>query len=141
LADGVTVRAGGTILEQMRGATARVVLRGVDRDAQEDARELKLAPGGRIEFSGPGNAEAYRIAFQVLDRPLEKILVRSGESAFDMTTDLSVAASKGWREMVLTKACLPDLTNEFSIESNGAFSLVIHSIIREEMETSAPCSF
>lgn len=141
LADGVKVRAGEKNLAQMRGDADLVAVRGVDRDAQEDAREIKFSAGGRVEFSGPGDAETFRITYLVPDRPEANVLISSGDSAFDATSDLAIAAGKGWREMVLTKACLPDLTNELSIESNGAFLILMDTINRKESEESAPCSF
>lgn len=141
IADGVTVRAGDVEMAQMRGEASLVSLRGIDRDAQQDAREIKFEAGGAIEFSGPGDAEAYRITYRVLDRPTGNVSLRSGASVFDATLDISVAAGKGWREMVLTTQCLPELTNNLSIETDGAFSLVVSAIVREAIQDPAPCSF
>ena len=141
LGDGVQVRADGASMPQMRGSSALVTMRGIDRDAQEDAREITFAAGGIVDFSGPGDAEAYRIVYEAPERPAGKIWLRSGDSAFDASKHLSIAAGKGWREMVLTKACLPQLSSSLRIETDAAFSLRIDSIMREKMEDGAQCSF
>ncbi len=141
LAAGVSVRAGDTDMPQMRGASELVTITGIDRDAQEDARLFSFAAGGSVELTGPGGTEAYRIAYDVQERPTGSVSIHSGESTFDATLDLSVAAGKGWREMVLTSACLPELTNRLRFETDSAFTLRIHSIVREDMEDEATCSF
>jgi beta-glucosidase len=141
LGEGVTVRAGNIDVPQMLGRTTLVSLRGIDRDAQEDAREITFEPGGSLGIEGPGNDEAFRIVYEVLDRPLETVLIRSGDSTLDATASLAVAAGKGWREMVLTKACLPQIGNSLRIESEGTFAMRIHTIIREEMDDEMECSF
>jgi len=141
LGDAVSVRAGVVQMPQMRGVAELVVLRGVDKDAQEDAREIEFRPGGSVMITGPGDDEAYRIVYQVADRPTDKIMIGSGESRIDATADLSVAAGKGWREMVLTRACLPDLTNSLHVESSTDFSMRIHSIVRDDSKDIGECSF
>ncbi|NNL90503.1 MAG: glycoside hydrolase family 3 protein [Marinicaulis sp.] len=141
LADGAVARSAATDLPQLRGASALVSIRGIDRNAQEDAREIDFAAGGNLALSGPGDDQAFRIVYEVTDRPTAPVRINSGESTYDATLELSVAAGKGWREMTLTKTCLPELTNTLKIESDGAFSMRIHSIVREAMERKAECSF
>lgn len=141
LGDGVSVRAGEADLPQMRGLTERVSSRGVDRDAQEDAREIVFQPGGRLTLAGPGSGEAYRITYQVFERPAGNVIIGSGDQTFDATAELSVAAGKGWRELVLTEACLPELGNTLSIASDGALTLHVHTIVREDLGDAVECSF
>ncbi|NQY99029.1 MAG: glycoside hydrolase family 3 C-terminal domain-containing protein, partial [Henriciella sp.] len=112
LGEGVTVRAGSIDVPQMRGSTVLVSLTGYDRDAQEDAREIQFESGGSIEIAGPGEGEAFRITYEVPERPAGKVFIGSGESTYDATLGVSVAAGKGWREMVITQDCLPDLAND-----------------------------
>lgn len=141
LGEGVTVRAGAIDVPQMRGSTDLVTLRGVDKDAQEDARELTFQPGGSIDLDGTGDDQAFRIVYQVFERPSGSVLLGSGGSTFDATAALSVAAGKGWREMVLTKSCLPEIANSLRVESDGAFTMRIHTISREDLDETAECSF
>jgi len=141
LGEGVTVRAGAIDVPQMRGSTDLVTLRGVDKDAQEDARELTFQPGGSIDLDGTGDDQAFRIVYQVFERPSGTVLLGSGDSTFDATAALSVAAGKGWREMVLTKSCLPEIANSLRVASDGAFTMRIHTISREDLEETAECSF
>ncbi|NQY15578.1 MAG: glycoside hydrolase family 3 C-terminal domain-containing protein, partial [Henriciella sp.] len=141
LGEGVTVRAGAIDVPQMRGSTDFVSLRGVDKDAQEDARELSFSAGGSIDIDGSGEDQAFRIVYQVSDRPTGTVLLSSGDSTLDATAQLSVAAGKGWREMVLTKSCLPEITNALRIETDGDFTMRIHTISREALEESSECSF
>lgn len=141
LGEGVTVRAGAIDVPQMRGSTELVSLRGVDRDAQEDARELVFNPGASIDINGTGRSEAFRIAYLVTERPTGSVFVSSGDSQFDVTPSLAVAAGKGWREMVLTTSCLPEMSNNLRIESQGELTMRIHTIAREDMNGVAECSF
>jgi len=141
LGEGVTVRAGAIDVPQMRGSTDLVSLRGVDKDAQEDARELSFSAGGSIDIDGTGEDQAFRIVYQVSDRPTGTVQLSSGDSTLDATAQLSVAAGKGWREMVLTKSCLPEITNALRIETDGDFTMRIHTISREALEENSECSF
>jgi beta-glucosidase len=141
LGEGVTVRAGAIDVPQMRGSTDLVSLRGVDKDAQEDAREISFKAGGSIDIDGTGEDQAFRIVYQVFDRPTGTVRLSSGDSTLDATAQLSVAAGKGWREMVLTTSCLPEITNALRIETEGDFTMRIHTISREALEESSECSF
>jgi beta-glucosidase len=58
-----------------------------------------------------------------------------------VTQALSVAEGKGWREMVLTPACLPDLGNSLTIRSQAPFALQVASISQESAAEGAACSF
>ena len=58
-----------------------------------------------------------------------------------MTQALSVAEGKGWREMVLTPACLPSLGNSLTIRSQAPFVLQVASISQDSADEDAECSF
>lgn len=139
LGDGVTARADDTDLPGLRGQTERIAARGVDRNTQEDSREITFSPGARLTFEGPGETEAFRLVYLLDEAPTGTVLFRSGKSQHDVTANLAVAARKGWREMVLTQACLPDLTNALTLESEGDLTLRVHTLIREEMSAEAEC--
>lgn len=141
LGEGVTVRAGHIDVPLMRGSTSLVSLSGYDRDAQEDAREITFAAGGRIDLAGPGEAAAYRIVYEVPEAPAGNVTAGSGESTLDVTTNMALAAGKGWREMVLTPACLPQLDGTLSFGANAPFTIRIDSITREQLDDTASCSF
>ncbi|GAB5457908.1 MAG: exo 1,3/1,4-beta-D-glucan glucohydrolase [Henriciella sp.] len=141
LGEGVTVRAGRIDVPQMRGSTSVVSLRGYDRDAQEDAREITFAAGGRVELAGPGEAAAYRIVYEVPEAPAGKVTVGSGGNTLDVTSNMALAAGKGWREMVLTPACLSQLDGTLSFGASASFTIRIDSITREQLDDTASCSF
>ena len=65
----------------------------------------------------------------------------AGGKAFDITQPMAVAEGKGWREMVLSSACLGTAGGSLTFASKGAFSLQISEITRDEAATSAECSF
>ncbi|MEL6956193.1 MAG: glycoside hydrolase family 3 C-terminal domain-containing protein, partial [Pseudomonadota bacterium] len=141
LGEGVTARAGSIDIPQLRGSTTLVSALGYDRDAQEDAREITFQSGGSVELAGPGESEAFRIVYEVPERPAGKVSLGSGGSTLDVTPQMAVAAGKGWREMVLTDACLPGLASTWSLGSDAAFTIRIDSISREETAAGAECSF
>lgn len=141
-------RLDGTGIEElmpnMRGDTngAGVVLRGYDRDAQEDSREISMPQGtyfGVVQSNDTGGA--YRIAYEVVTRPSGAIRLRSGDSALDVTAQFELAQAKGWREMVISEACLADVGPRLSFEAEGEVTFRISSIKREELAEGTECSF
>lgn len=141
LTDRVKALSKGTELPDLRGAAGGVVARGIDRNAQEDAREIQFGPGTALEFSGPQGGNAYRITYQVRTRPAGKVSLASNGSTLDVTQQLSVAEGKGWREMVVTEACLANISNALAIQSEAPFSIQIAAIAREDAADGAECSF
>ncbi|MEM1380981.1 MAG: glycoside hydrolase family 3 N-terminal domain-containing protein [Pseudomonadota bacterium] len=141
LGEAVTARSGEVDLPQMRGTSDTIVAKGYDRDAQEDARELTFAPGGALTLSGPAAKGAYRISYELPERPSAPVTLSSGGNAIDVSAQLSVAAGKGWRDMVLTKACLPNLESTLTITSEGPLTLRIDTITREARGEMEACSF
>lgn len=141
-------RLDGTGIEElmpnMRGDTngAGVVLRGYDRDAQEDSREISMPQGtyfGVVQSNDTGGA--YRIAYEVVTRPSGAIRLRSGDSELDVTAQFELAQAKGWREMVISEACLADVGPRLSFEAEGEVTFRISSIKREDLTEGTECSF
>lgn len=141
-------RLDGTGIEElmpnMRGDTngAGVVLRGYDRDAQEDSREISMPQGsyfGVVQSNDTGGA--YRIAYEVVMRPSGAIRLRSGDSELDVTAQFELAQAKGWREMVISEACLADVGPRLSFEAEGEVTFRISSIKREDLTEGTECSF
>ncbi|MGB7373059.1 glycoside hydrolase family 3 N-terminal domain-containing protein [Pontixanthobacter sp.] len=141
LAAGVTVRSGANAFSQMLGTAPRIIIRAIDRNAQEDAREIAFEAGGELELSGSGAAEAYRITYALPQRPEGPVTFISGASTYDAAREIAVAEGKGWREMVLTRDCLPQLTNALRVRSAASLILRVHTIRREELPAGTPCSF
>ena len=141
LADRVKALSKGTELPDLRGAAGGVVVRGIDRNAQEDAREIQFGPGTAIEFSGPQGGNAYRITYLVNQRPAGPVALASNGSSLDVTQQLSVAEGKGWREMVITEACLSGLTNALTIRSDAPFAIQVSAIAREDVADGTECTF
>lgn len=142
LADGVKAfGVADVLLPDFRGNSSGIVARGIDRNAQEDARAVSFSPGTTLRLEGPKGTGAFRISYLVDTRPSAPVTVSSGGTAFDITQGLSVAEGKGWREMVLSEKCLGSLGNTLAFTSQGPFELKIHTIMRDDSATGADCSF
>ncbi len=133
--------ADNALLPDLRGNGNGIVVTGVDRKAQEDARRIAFGPGAKITLSGPESGAAWRIAYQVNARPAGPVTVTAGGKAVDITLGLSVAEGKGWREMVLTPACLGSAGGKLTFASTAPFAFQISEITRDEAAAGAECSF
>lgn len=141
----------GELVPQMRGeySAAGVTARGYDRNAQEDAREIRLAPGARLGLAQEKDSGgAYRIAYEVVTRPTASITLKleaQGEaeprSSIDLTRHFAHAWQKDWREMLITEACAPGLGQSIAFESEGEVTFRISSVTREEVPEGTECSF
>ena len=135
----------GELLAQMRGdiTDAGVSVRSIDRNAQEDAREISMRAGSRFGLAQDRDSGgAYRIAYEVVTRPTAPIVMRVGEDALvDLTDRFALAHGKGWREMLITDACAPGLGQRIRFETEGEISFRISSVTREEVPAGTPCSF
>ena len=141
LDDQVRALSNGTAFPDFRGSAGGVVISGVDRNTQEDAREIAFAPETAIELSGPQGGNGYRIEYLVAKRPSAPVVLASGGSTLDITQEMSVAAGKGGRTMVLTKDCMTDLNNALSIRSSGSFTIQISAITLQDAAQGTGCSF
>ena len=139
------VEGEGEYLAQMRGdlTDAGVTVRGYDRDAQEDAREVYMRAGSRFGLrQDRDSGGAYRIAYEVVTRPAAPVTLRVGEDAVvNLTDHFALALGKGWREMLITDACAPGLGNRIRFETEGDITFRISSITREDVAEGTPCSF
>ena len=152
LADGVVafavkpnIEGDGEFLAQMRGdlSDSGVFVRGYDRNAQEDAREITMRPGAIFGLTQkPDSGGAYRIAYEVVTRPTAPIVLRVGEDAVvDLTQPFAVAQGKGWRDMLITEQCAPGLGNRIRFETQAEVTFRIASITREDVAEGTDCSF
>jgi len=141
LADRVKALSKGTELPDLRGSAGGITARGVDRNTQEDAREINFGAGTALDLSGPQGGNAYRIAYQVWNKPEGSVVLASNGSTLDISQKLLVAEGKGWREMVLTQECLANLNNSLEIRSEAAFALQISNISFNQEVDGAQCSF
>lgn len=133
--------ADNALLPDLRGSGNGITASGVDRRAQEDARRIAFAPGAKLKLTGPDSAAAWRISYQISARPTAPVTVSAGGNAFDITQPMAVAEGKGWREMVLTSACLGQAGGSLTFASSAAFTLEISEITRDDAATGAECSF
>ncbi len=137
----------GELLPQMRGdmAAAGVTVRGFDRDAQEDARQIRMQPGSRFGLAqDKDSGGAYRIAYEVVTRPSAPVVLKVGEAGqvqIDLTQHFAHAWQKGWREMLVTEACAPGLGQRIAFESEGEVTFRISSVQREQVAAGTACSF
>ncbi|MFZ9396019.1 MAG: glycoside hydrolase family 3 N-terminal domain-containing protein [Erythrobacter sp.] len=137
----------GELLPQMRGdmSASGVSVRGFDRDAQEDARQIRMQPGSRFGLAqDKDSGGAYRIAYEVVTRPAAPIVLKvgaAGQPAIDLTQHFAHAWQKGWREMLITEACAPGLGQSIAFESVGEVIFRISSVRREVVAADAECAF
>lgn len=141
LAAGVRAFAADAPLPDFRGNANGITARGIDRNAQEDARAISFQPGASLVIEGPAGRGGLRIAYAVDQRPAGPVTLSAGGATIDVTHALMVAEGKGWREMVLSAACLPDGANRLTFTSKAALRLSIAAIVREDMAVEAGCSF
>lgn len=138
----------GELLPQMRGdmSAAGVTVRGYDRDAQEDARQITMRAGSRFGLVQPADSGgAWRIAYEVTTRPSAPIRLHVGAggaaAAIDLGQHFAHAHEKGWREMVITADCAPGLGQRIAFESEGEVTFRISSVRRENLPAGTPCAF
>ncbi len=138
----------GELLPQMRGdmSASGVTVRGFDRDAQEDARQILMRAGSRFGLvQAQDSGGAWRISYEVLTRPSTPVVLRVGQGDDAATIDLAQhfahAEGKGWREMVITPACAPGLGQRIAFETQGDISFRISAVRREHLPEGTPCAF
>jgi beta-glucosidase len=136
------------LLPQMRGDmnASGVTVRGYDRDAQEDSRQITMRSGstfGLMQAEDSGGA--WRIAYQVVSRPSAPVSLRVGTgdeaATIDLAAHFALAFDKGWREMVITPDCAPGLGQRIAFETMGEITFRISSVRRENLPEGTPCSF
>lgn len=141
LGNTVQAVADNAVLPDLRGVGNGVTATGIDRKAQEDARRIAFAPGAKLTLTGPQSSAGWRITYQIAERPKAAVTVSAGGDALDITQRLGVAAGKGWREMVLTSACLGEVGDKLTFASKGKFTIEISEIARDERAADTECSF
>lgn len=137
------------LMPQMRGDTngAGIVLRGYDRDAQEDSREILMPAGSYFGLEqSTDTGGAYVIDYEVVTRPSAPVRLRvsSGDGAghvIDLTQQFALAHAKGWRQMVISESCAKDLGPRIAFETEGDLTFRISSVKREELPEGTECSF
>ena len=141
LADGARAFAADAPLPDFKGNANGISARAIDRNAQEDARAISFEPGASLVIEGPAGRGGLRIAYAVDQRPAGPVTLSAGDASIELTRALAVAEGKGWREMVLSAACLPAGANRLVFTSQAAFRLSIAAIVREEVAAGTECSF
>ncbi len=134
-------------LDQLRGEANGVRARGIDRNAQEDAREITIAGGSTLSLAGQvDSTAAFRITYSLDERPLAPVSLSLGtgaggaRSSVDITQALSVAAGKGWREMVITEACAAGGGTAVAITPQQDLTIRIATVTREDLPEGTDCS-
>ena len=144
LSAGITASGGGIGLPNLRGEAVGLVARGIDKDRQEDARELTFGPGASLRIAGSttqAGEGAFVITYNLAAQPAGTVTIASGPRSEDVTRRLTVAAGKGWREMVLTDACLGALGDGFTITTDAPLQFSISEISRRNLPEGTECSF
>ncbi|MCJ8190895.1 glycoside hydrolase family 3 protein [Sphingomicrobium aestuariivivum] len=141
LASSITASAGGTAFPNLVGSGGGVVVRGYDRNRQEDARLVTFGPGSSLTLAGPEGEGGYRILYSVDTAPAGAVRVSVGDTTVDVTQEMAVAAGKADREMLITEACMPGMGDSITISSEAPFSMVIAEVSRVDMPEGMACSF
>ncbi|MEE1876455.1 glycoside hydrolase family 3 protein [Altererythrobacter litoralis] len=142
LAAGIVAKAGGVELPNLRGQGGGITARGIDKDRQEDAREIAFEPGAELTIAQDGEGVGgFRILYAIAERPRVAVTLKIGETAIDITSQLAHAEGKDWREMVITAKCAPGLGDGITIASEGAVTLSVAAIARQDMPEGTECSF
>jgi beta-glucosidase len=138
----------GELLPQMRGdmSAAGVTVRGFDRNAQEDARQVAMRAGSRFGLAQTRDSGgAWRITYEVVTRPTAPITLQvgtgEGATSLDLTTHFAHAHEKGWREMVITPACAAGAGPRIAFATQGDVTFRIASVRRELLPEGTPCAF
>ena len=140
LTAGITATAGTAALPNLRGEAGGVVARGLDKDRQEDARAITFGPGSSLTFGGAGEG-AFVVTYNMASAPAGKVTVSGGTKTTDVTSRLTVASGKGWRDMVLTEACLGPIGKGLTIATDAPMDIQISRISRQALPEGTPCSF
>ncbi len=142
LASNVSASAGGTLLPGLRGLANGIGARGIDRNRQEDAREITFAPGASLTIKQSKiDSGDYRLIYSIEDPLSAPVTLTVGETVIDATAQFAVSSGKGWREMVITKKCAPKLGDSLTFTSKGHLKLKIAEIKRQDMPQGTDCSF
>ncbi|MFZ1743931.1 MAG: glycoside hydrolase family 3 N-terminal domain-containing protein [Pontixanthobacter sp.] len=142
LSSGISASANGANLVNLKGEAGGIVARGFDYQRQEDAREVIFGPGSTLTLAQKGRGEGdYRILYNLEAQPAGKVTLTIGDTPVDITPQLRLSAGKGWREMVVTEDCAPNLGNSISITSDAPMTIAIAKIARQDMPDGAQCSF
>lgn len=137
----VIVTVGGATLANLRGAGGGITARGIDRNRQEDAREIAFAPGSTLTFAQRSKGTgAFRIVYALTDAPVAPVTLSVGNATLDVTAALALSAGKGWREMIVTEQCAPGLGDSLAWSSSAVLTLRIASISRQNIPADAACS-
>lgn len=142
LSSGIVATAGGMDLVNLRGEAGGIVARGFDYQRQEDAREITFVPGAELTFAQQGTGDGdYRILYNLGAQPTGTVTLTVGKEPIDITPQLRLSAGKGWREMVITQDCAPELGNTISLASDAPMTISIARISRQDLPEGAQCSF
>ena len=144
LAAGITASAGDASLPNLRGAAGGVVARGIDKDRQEDAREITFGPASALTLSDEGSNEgggAFMIEYSMDRAPAGTVELEIGCQTLDITTELKLAEGKGWREMVLTSQCVDTAGTSLTIRTDAPLQIKVSSVVRQALPEGTACSF
>ncbi|MEL7446350.1 MAG: glycoside hydrolase family 3 N-terminal domain-containing protein [Pseudomonadota bacterium] len=141
LAESAAANVNGVDLPNLRGEAGGIAARGIDKDRQEDAREITFGPNSGLTLSGDGKG-AFLITYNISVAPAGTVIAVSGTGpSADITEGLTIAAGKGWREMVLTDACLTAPGSTLTIASDAPLQISVAQISRRELPEGTQCSF
>ncbi|GAA4030050.1 exo 1,3/1,4-beta-D-glucan glucohydrolase [Sphingomonas rosea] len=142
LGNGIVARGGDVTLPNLRGSGGGITARGIDRNRQEDAREISFAPGATLTLADSGRGTGgFRLVYELANAPTAPVTLTTGGKTIDITAGLTTSAGKGWREMIVTGACAPGNGRTLSITSAGALTLRIARIARQDIPAGVDCSF
>ena len=93
-----------------------------------------------LTLRGEGSG-SFRISYSLEAAPSGPVRATSGTATTDLTTGLTLAAGKGWREMLLTPACLADAGDSLTIRTEAPLTFSLASVERVSLPEGTACSF
>ena len=148
---GTIARAEGAELPGLRGSSPGgvVTVRGVDLNAQEDARMISWAGAGSVtfDFSGAGKLPENAVidlTYAGNERPEGEVSLNAGGTSIDFTSSLILAQGKGPRTARIPLSCFGDAgVKSLSISATAPAEMLIARlrIIRDQAPASCEGPF
>lgn len=137
LKPGIAAFSSDNGLPNLLGSAPGFRITAFDANAQEDARRMAFNGPAAVRFlwdrqSFPEGA-ALAIRYQVATRPAGPVVLtaigQTSDNGLDLTSTLTLAEGKGWRDMEVPLGCLAagELSG-FSLASDAAFVFDVQSI-------------
>ncbi len=118
-----------------RSTQGTLIVRGIDRNAQEDARAIRWTAPADLTVHLPPLAQALPeravlvIEYRVDRRPVAPVTLSGRGQPLSLAEALTIAEAKGWRDLRIPLACLgPDTPGSLTLHSEAAFAMEVSAL-------------